>query len=48
LQVTAAAQLLGDIRRDILRPAFGGVKGNYADRIFVFTRKQVDCNIRTP
>jgi hypothetical protein len=42
LQIAAAAQFLGNVRRDILRPAFGGVKGNYADRIFVFTRKQDD------
>jgi hypothetical protein len=42
LQVASAAQLLGNVTRNILRPAFGGVKGNYADRVFVFTRKQVE------
>jgi hypothetical protein len=33
LQIAAASQLLGDIGRDILRPFFGGVEADDADRI---------------
>ena len=35
LEIAAAAQLLGDVGRDILRPALDGIECEDADRIFI-------------
>ena len=45
LKITAAPNLLGDVGRDILRPAFGGVEGDYANRIAVLTPKQTKDDV---
>jgi hypothetical protein len=42
LQVASAAQLLGNVGRDILRPAFEDVEGDDAGRVFVLTREKVE------
>ena len=35
LRVAASPQLLGDIGLYVLRPVFGGVEGDDADRVFI-------------
>jgi hypothetical protein len=42
LQVAALAELLGNISRDVLRPFFGGVEGNDAERTFVLPLEQIE------
>jgi hypothetical protein len=41
LQIAAPAQLVGDVFRDVLRPALGSVKGDHADRVFVLPGQQI-------
>lgn len=45
LQLASASQLLGDVFRYVLRPAFGRVEGNDADRVGVFTREQAKDHV---
>jgi hypothetical protein len=42
LQVTATAQLLGDIFGNVLRPAFGSVEGNDPNGVSILAVEQVD------
>ena len=42
LQIATPAQLLGDIAGNVLRPFFGGVEGDDADRAFILALEQVE------
>jgi hypothetical protein len=44
LQIAALAQFSGDIDRNILRPALGGIEGNDASGVFAQPGEQVSDN----
>jgi hypothetical protein len=45
LQVAAAADFLGNILRDVSRPAFGGIEADDAHRVFTLYVQQVGDNV---
>ena len=42
LQVAAPAQLLGDVGGNVLRPFFGGIEADHANRVFILAGQQVE------
>jgi hypothetical protein len=41
LKIAAVAQFMGNVGRDVLRPSFGGVEADDADRVLVLTGQKI-------